>query len=294
MTVRQLEYLVALDREKHFGRAAVACHVSQPALSGAVSALERELGMPLVRRGRRFEGFTPEGERVLPWARRALSDLQGLDQEVSRLRGGLEGTLRIGAIPTALPTSPLVTTRFRELHPRMRIRLESMTSQEIEQGLRSGELDAGLTYLDNEPLPDVRSTALWRERYLLVIGADSSLANAVTVSWATASQLPLCLLTPDMQHRRIVDSAFTAAGVKPEPAIETNSVSTLIAHARSGSPGITAQTWLATHPLPAGLRALPLVQPVIEHTIGLVTQRGTQQTPVVTELLAHAASLAEG
>jgi len=101
MFARQLEYLVALDRERHFGRAAATCHVSQPALSEAVRSLERELGVPLVRRSRRFEGFTPEGERVLRWAQRAVADLRGLEQEASRLRGGLDGTLRIGAIPTS-------------------------------------------------------------------------------------------------------------------------------------------------------------------------------------------------
>lgn len=291
MFLRQLEYLDALDREQHFGRAALACHVSQPALSNAIGNLERELGVPLVRRGRRFQGVTPEGRRVLAWARRVLRDLHGLEQEASRLRGGLEGTLRLGAIPTALPASTLITTRFRVLHPRMRIQLRSMSSREILLGLATGELDAGLTYIDNEPLGDVRTKALWREHYLVLTPASGPLSTAPTVSWAAAAELPLCLLTPDMQHRRIVDAAFAAAGVTPTPVLETNSVSTLIAHARSGLSGITAHTWLVTHRLPAGLGAFPLVDPVVEHTIGLISPSGTQSNPVVTELLALSAPL---
>src|ERR1044072_2239463 len=106
MFIRQLEYLPALDRERHFGRAAAACHVSQPTLSTGIRGLERELGVPLVRRGREFEALTPEGELILGWAQRALADLESLKQEASRLRGGLEGALRIGAIPTALAASP--------------------------------------------------------------------------------------------------------------------------------------------------------------------------------------------
>lgn len=286
MSLRQLQYLDALAREQHFGRAALACHVSQPALSAAIRSLERELGVPLVRRGRRFEGVTPEGQRVLVWARRVLGDLDGLDQEVSRLRGGLAGTLRLGAIPTALPASTLLTTRFRQRHPRMRIQLRSMTSREIADGLTTGELDAGLTYLDNEPLADVRSSALWREHYLLLAPVEGPLSAGVTISWAAASELPLCLLTTDMQHRRIVDAAFASAGVTPDPVVETNSVSTLIDHARSGLPGVTAQTWLVTHHLPAGLRAAPLVEPVVEHTIGIVALSSAQPAPVVSELLA--------
>lgn len=283
--LRQLEYLVALDRERHFGRASAACHVSQPALSSALQRLEEELGVPLVRRGRRFEGFTPEGERVLVWARRALADTEGLEQEVQRLRGGLEGTLRLGAIPTSLSASTLVTSRFRRQHPRMRVEIRSMTSREIAAGLEAGELDAGLTYLDSEPLQNVATVALWRERYFLVRTAHVLSAAAPTITWAEASKLPLCLLTPDMQHRRIVDAAFAAAGVDPQPVIETNSVSTLIAHARTGLPGITAHTWLNAHPMPDDVRAVLLVAPEIEHSVGLVSRPEGRQSPVVAELM---------
>jgi DNA-binding transcriptional LysR family regulator len=237
----------------------------------------------LVRRGREFEALTPEGELILGWAQRALADLESLQQEASRLRGGLEGTLRIGAIPTSLPLSPIITARFRERHPRMRVRLMSMNSRQISHGLEHGEIEAGLTYLDNEPLARVDAVPLWRERYLLVTAADAAFGASVT--WAEAASLPLCLLTPDMQHRRIVDGAFAAAGAAPNPAVETNSVSTLIAHARAGLPGITADTWLDANPLPDGLRAIPLVEPEIEHTIGLVTTTLIERTPVITELL---------
>jgi DNA-binding transcriptional LysR family regulator len=283
MFIRQLEYLAALDRERHFGRAATACHVSQPTLSAGIRSLERELGIALVRRGREFEDLTAEGELILGWAQRTLADLESLKQEASRLRGGLEGTLRIGAIPTSLPLSPRITARFRERHPRMRVRLMSMSSRQIAHGLEHGELEAGLTYLDNEPLARVDAIPLWTERYLLVTAAGTGFGASVT--WAEAAELPLCLLTSDMQHRRIVDSAFGAAGATPSPAVETNSVSTLVAHARAGLPGITAQTWLEANPLPDDLRAIPLVDPVIEHTIGLVTSTAVERTPVISELV---------
>ncbi len=287
MLLRQLEYLTALDHERHFGRAADSCHVSQPALSAALSRLEDELGVPLVRRGRRFEGFTPEGERVLVWARRTLADAEGLAQEVQRLRGGLEGTLRLGAIPTSLGATVRITTRFRSRHPRMCIEVRSLTSREIAAGLRAGKLDAGLTYVDNEPLENVRALPLWREHYS-VVGAG---ARAATISWAKAAELPLCLLTQDMQNRRIVDAAFAAAGTTPSPVIETNSVSTLIAHARSGLSAVAADTWLLAHPLPPDMRAIPLVDPVVEYTIGLVASAASPASPMVVELLSSFAPL---
>jgi DNA-binding transcriptional LysR family regulator len=164
----------------------------------------------------------------------------------------------------------------------MRIRLVSMTSRQIAYGLEHGEIDAGLTYLDDEPLALVDTVALWRERYLLVTAADAELGDEGTVPWSVAATLPLCLLTPDMQHRRIVDRAFFAAGAVPEPAVETNSVSTLVAHARFGLPGVTAHIWLDA----SDLRAIPLVDPVIEHTIGLVVSNSVERTPVIAELLS--------
>jgi DNA-binding transcriptional LysR family regulator len=282
--LRQLEYLTALDRERHFGRAAQTCHVSQPALSAAVGRLEAELGVALVRRGQRFEGFTPEGERVLVWARRALAGAEGLEQEVQRLRDGLQGTLRLGAIPTSLSGSIHITSRFRRRHPLMRIEIRSMSSREIAAGLQAGKLDAGLTYLDNERLTDVHTLALWHERYLLVCTGDG--VAATTIAWAAAAELPLCLLTSDMQHRRIVDAAFAAVGQIPRPVVETNSVSTLIAHARTGLAGVTADTWLLAHPLPPEVRSIPLVDPVIEHTIGLVARAQGHPSPLVAELMS--------
>jgi DNA-binding transcriptional LysR family regulator len=289
--LRQLEYLAALDRERHFGAAARACHVSQPALSTAIRALERELGVPLVRRSGRFEGFTEEGERVLVWARRALTDVRSLNQEVDRLRSGLQGTLRIGAIPTALTASTLITSRFRHAHARMRVQLHSMTSHGIAHGLEHGELDAGLTYLDNEPLADVETLGLWRERYLVVGSPEQVGTNTTSMTWGAASSLPLCLLTPDMQNRRIMNDAFAQAGVVPQAMVETNSISTLVAHAGAGLAAVIAHSWLHAIPLPPRLRAVPLVQPTVRHVVGLLAAKRRQQTPIVSELMSLFAPL---
>src|SRR5580765_2676170 len=113
MLLRQLEYVTALAREGHFARAAAACHVSQPALSAGIRKLEAELGVQVVQRGQRFEGFTPEGAEVLRWAQRMLAEQEALRQELATMRGGLSGVLRLGAIPTALSVASLLTTPLR-------------------------------------------------------------------------------------------------------------------------------------------------------------------------------------
>src|SRR5246127_3195224 len=103
---RQLEYFVALARERHFARAAAACYVSQPALSEAIRKLEQELNVPLVNRDHTFQSLTPEGERLVVWARRILADHDALQQEVSAMRSGLAGRLRLPGHRPRPPHAP--------------------------------------------------------------------------------------------------------------------------------------------------------------------------------------------
>ena len=224
-----------------------------------------------MRRAQRYEGLTPEGERVLEWARRILADVGGLDDELGALRGGLTGQLRIGAIPTSLPSLSLLTTPLCASHPGITVAIHSLNSRQIEQGLHAFELDLGATYLDSEPLTGVRTTPLYKEHYVLMTSASGPLAARDEVTWADASTLPLCLLTGDMQNRRIVDSIFHEAGAEPRPTIETNSISTLFAHVRDGPwSSVMAHAWLHVFDVPAGLKAIPLVRPATTRTIGLV------------------------
>ena len=102
--IDKLDFILALAREKHFGRAAEASGVTQPTLSAGIKQLEQQMGVLLVNRGSRFQGFTPEGERVLEWARRIVGDSRSMREEINSLRHGLTGRLRIAAIPTALAT----------------------------------------------------------------------------------------------------------------------------------------------------------------------------------------------
>jgi DNA-binding transcriptional LysR family regulator len=152
-------------RERHFGRAALACNVSQPALSGGIRSSEQELGLVIVQRGRRFEGFTPEGERVLAWARRVLADCEGLPQEASASERNPVGTLRLGAIPTTLALVPLLTESCLQQFPRMRHEIHTLSATESLQRIRNFELDIGLSYLEDNRLGDFVTVPLFREPY---------------------------------------------------------------------------------------------------------------------------------
>src|ERR1700749_1759256 len=107
--IDKLEYLLALAQEKHFGRAAESCSVSQPSLSLGLKHIEETLGVLLVQPGSRFIGLTPEGQRTLEWARRIVGATRAMRQEIKALKHGLAGRMRIAVIPAALPMAAIVT-----------------------------------------------------------------------------------------------------------------------------------------------------------------------------------------
>jgi DNA-binding transcriptional LysR family regulator len=168
MFIRQIHYLLALSKTGHFGRAAEACHVSQPALSSAIQHLEEELGITLVQRGQRFHGFTADGERLLKWARILAQDWESMRQEAAQCHRQLTGALRLGAIPTTLAVTPLLTEPFQRDYPGVGVTLISLSYDELIRQLDDFELDLGLTYLDDPRLKGFRTLPLYRERHVLL------------------------------------------------------------------------------------------------------------------------------
>ncbi|QCI69380.1 LysR family transcriptional regulator [Phreatobacter stygius] len=284
--IKQLIYLDALAREKHFRRAAEACNISQPTLSTAIAQLEEELGVLIVERGRQFKGLTKEGEVVVAHARRILAESDLLKQSIAELRQGVSGRLRLGAIPTALPMVAHITGPFSARFPEVSLTVLSLTSQEIQSRIDNFELDVGLTYLDNEPLERVVSKPIYQESYVLLMREDSAMAARSEVTWEEAAKLKLCLLTSDMQNRRIIDGIFRSVGQMPVPTMETNSIFNLCSHAGLlGISSIVSRQLLEFFGIPLGTRALPLVQPDAQRTIGLIVADRQPIAPLARNLL---------
>jgi DNA-binding transcriptional LysR family regulator len=287
--IDKLEFLLALAREKNFGKAAEQCGVSQPTLSAGIKQLEDTLGVMLVQRSSRFLGFTAEGERVLDWARRIVGDSRAMRQEVHALKHGLAGHLRIAAIPTALAMVSALTTPYRAKHPNVRFTILSRTSIEVLSMLENLEVDAGLSYIDNEPLGKVQSIPLYAEQYRLLTSADSPLGDRAQVTWAEVGSIPLCLLTPDMQNRRIINRLLREAGTEPQPTLESNSMIVLFSHVRTGRWASVMPEKLAdTLGLTERLRSIPIVAPEAVHSIGLIVPNREPMTPLTAGLVAEA------
>ena len=290
-----LRYLAALDEHKHFGRAAAACHITQPALSNALRALEEEFGTAIVKRGRSFGGFTAEGERVLASAQRMLHERELLQQDLNSVAGKPQGTLTIGAVPTAMPVAARFSAMLHARHPGISPVVRSMSSSELEQGLENLSLDMGLGYTERlaHYSPRLRHVPQYTEHYFLVRKAGLAHSEQMQIgpkmTWAEAAKLPLCLLTREMYNRTIVDKAFLDAGMPIKPVIETNSILTLALSVVVGDvcsvlPGALIGAVRGYREL----EALPLVSPEVRTAIGFMIQGGDRTSRTLDAALTMA------
>ena len=298
-----MRYLVALEQQRHFGRAASACHITQPALSNAIRALETELGVAIVRRGRSYEGLTAEGERVLASANRLLHEQELLHQDLHSTQDAPRGSLSIGAVPTTIPVAARFAARLQACHSGIKPIVRSLSSHEIESGLANLSLDIGLGYTDRGG----KFTALpqYVEQYFLLrraavgavagaadgvaVGSASALQLGAALSWRDAAALPLCLLTPEMHNRSIVDAAFREAGCEVTPAMQTNSIVSIVFSVLDGEvctvlPG-ALMALARGHP---GLEARPLREPDVRTPIGFMVATGTRHSRALAAALALA------
>ena len=306
MISRKYHYLIALAREKHFGRAAAACHVSPSTLSAAIRDLETELGVAVVERGKQFAGLTPEGRSVVEYAQRMTASAEDLKQELCRLRDGLTGRLRLGVIPTALTVVAALTSSFARRHANVTAEVLSLATDEILARLRRFELDAGIVYVESARVAALDIVPVWHERHVLLTGVAGRFAGRDTVSWAEAATAPLCLLTPDMQNRKTIDAVFADVGAaspcvpgttlrgQVTAMLETNSIVSILAHVGSGHwSSIVPRSVLEQVGTPPGVVAIDLIDPAVDWATGLVTLPREPQPPMVAALVVEARALAE-
>lgn len=292
MLLRHLRYFAALARERHFARAAATCNVSQPTLSGAIARLESELGARLVVRRRRFVDLTTEGRLVLDGALRLIEDEDSLRQGLAGLRGGLTGVLRLGVIPAAMPIVGMLVEPFCAAHPAATVEIRSLSSKAIQADLHDLALDAGLTYLDNEPLSQVRRMPLYVERYLFATAVGGALAGRAQVSWREAAGQRLCLLSDDMQNRRILDAVFDRQQVEFHPDVVSNSFLALLSQLRTGAwSSIVPHSFARLFGAQPDLVLIPLVDPLPLQSVGLVTSDRDPLPPMASAIAACARSV---
>jgi DNA-binding transcriptional LysR family regulator len=289
MFMRQLTYLVALDKHRHFGRAAESCHVSQPALSTGLSELERELGITIVKRNRTFRGITPEGERVIAWARQMLASLEGLRQEAELIRSVPGGHLAIGAVPSAIYPTTLLGARFRDVIAGLTLNVQSLSTQEILRRIKEHDLHFGLTYADAEADDACEFLPLFTERYVLVADEQASLPR--DLNWSDVAEFPLCLLSQDMRNRRMLDEVFARFNAKPKVVVESNAIRLMLAEAVSGRAYSVMPLSALPIPLTAAGVRIHTINPEQSADICLIRLKRESQPPLSDAAWKLAASI---
>lgn len=285
LDLKDLDCLIALTRHRHFAKAADELGMSQPAFSMRIRHLEDRLGTQIVKRGNRFQGLTPEGETIVWHARIIHDQVRALEDEVRAARGEVVGTLILAAIPTATAFAARLANQLRQSHPGIQVRIDSASSQAIQQGVDEGRFDAGLTYSEGVSGDLMKVEELYIEEYALFVPDTLTVSDAAEITWQAAAELPLILLEPEMQNRRILDNIFAEVGAAPDIIAESNGLISAIAMAREGMGATVLPKVLvdALGGVPGG-SLLELVEPEVGKPVSLVTPIRAQSILVVDAL----------
>ena len=234
MDIKQLHYLCALAEHRHFGRAAQACCVTQPTLSMRLRQLEQDLGVALVCRGKQFEGFTPEGERVLARAQGLLGQYNNLRLEVDAMKGRLTGTVRLGLVPLSCMDLSPVLAGLRHRHQGVAFEINDMTADAILDSLNQNTLDIGGGFFEPEVLNRFDSLVLPEQGVVVACSPDWSRRLPAQPEPQDLQGLPLCLPKAGMYFRQYLDTQFTRQGIVLEPVLTSDSVYRLMHWVQAG------------------------------------------------------------
>lgn len=283
--LRDLECLIALARHQHFAKAAQHCGLSQPAFSMRIRALEDRLDTRIVKRGNRFQGFTPEGEAVLEHAKTIIGQVRAMEQDMRRASGVIQGSLTLGVIPTAAAYAAQLAQRLKAQHTGIQTRIETANSFAVQQGVDNGSFDAGLTYTDDVS-DSLTARPLYDESYVLLVPPSLMDAHMSEITWTKAAALPLVLLERDMRNRRIIDAVFRDLAVQPDVVAETDGFSAALTMtvAGMGATVIPRGMWQALAPV-GTIQAIPLTEPVLEKNIALVLRKTGSVVPTANALV---------
>jgi len=289
MFIRQFHYLVAIAEERHFGRAAQRCNVTQPSLSSAIKHLELELGVPIFLRGRgqRFQGLTAEGERVAILARSILAYCDAMRKEIALMRNDLTGNLRLGAMPSMSPVLPFMLQIVREKYPGLKVDVQFIGNEAMKIGLNNFSLDVALTYLDKADLGRKNTLPIYTEQLSLLVPDIPMFKSHKTITWREAANLPLAMLRPSMHERRFVDQVFKSVGCAPVARVESESILHLMFQVQfTELCTIIPSHFLHAPGLHRGTRALPLVDPIVSQEVGLFWAEGEIVLPMASAFVS--------
>jgi LysR family transcriptional regulator, hydrogen peroxide-inducible genes activator len=272
MTLTDLRYIVALARERHFGRAAEKCFVSQPTLSVAVKKLEDELGVILFERSPQEVRVTPTGEQVVAQAQRVLSEAAQLAEIASAGKNPLAGPLRLGVIYTIGPwLLPKLVPLLHERAPEMPLLLEENYTHRLLEKLKAAELDVAILALPVDE-PGLVAQPVYDEAFRALVPANHPWTKLKTVDPERLLEQPLLMLGRGNCFRDQVLDLCTRAGEGGPQVLEGSSLET-IRHMVASGVGITVMPATAVDEIDRSdplLRVRPFIEPTPTRRVGMV------------------------
>lgn len=281
MTLAQLQYLAALDTHRHFGKAATACNVTQPTLSGQLRRLEDELDVELIDRSRQPVVPTAAGERIVEQARRILAARNQLTVLAEEAQDRVAGTLRIGLLPTLAPyLLPLVVPALNEAYPDVTLMVREWPTTELLDAVHTDTLDAALIATE-EAGPDLHDHVLFAEPFVGYVAPSHRLGDREVLTPSDLWLDDLWLLSEGHCFRDEVLQICGAMPSSPQPGVqfESGSLETLV-HLVRHTGGMTLLPALATCHMAADDQAtylLPFTEPAPSRHVRLVRRRSHKQ-----------------
>jgi LysR family cyn operon transcriptional activator len=275
--LRHIRYLLAVAEYRNFTRAADSLHISQPALSQQIRQLETEIGGQLFDRSGREVRLTDFGNAYIEYARRALLDLEAGQRALHDVRDLSRGRLRLAFTPTFTEylVAPVIE-RFHSTYPNIAIEMTELSLEAIESGLSADQIDLAIGFTDIRS-DDIEAEALFQERMTLIVSDGHPVAeHGAAVVPAQLATLPLALLSGQFVSRFYVDSYFESQGIKPNVAIQANSISGVLKIVRRGI--IATLLPSALHYEHRDLKYLALDPPFPARTVALLKRKGAYQT----------------
>ena len=286
MNIRTLEYIAAVAKTRHFGRAAEHCRISQPTLSRQVSKLEDYLGIRLFERGGRQVLPTPAGRPIIEKAQHILHEFNALKDAARHARSPDRWLLKLGVFPTLAPyLLPQAVPLLRRHYPELRLRLVEEKTGVLIERLQEGELDLALLAL---PLTeqDLQQTRLFREPFLMAVSRSHPLAGRRRIRPADLAENDLLLLDEGHCFRDQALAVCKMAGARENSAFRATSLETL-KHMVATEAGITLMPEMAADPADTAVKYIPFVRPQPTRTIGLVWRRGAPGGTFFQKIAEH-------
>ena len=273
VTLKQVRAFVAVVQSSSFAEAATLIHLSQPALSSAISVLETAVGGRLLTRTTRTFALTPEGESFYPVALSLLADWDGALDNLHNRFALREGKISIAAMPSFAGNQlPIAIRNFKDAYPAVKITLNDVIAEEVVAMVRSGRVELGISFDPGES-DDLIFTPLFEDRFVAVLPVGHSLLKQKRVSASTLLKSDFITLQAPSRVRELIEREFSSQDLALLPAFETHQLTTIGRMVANGL-GVSVVPSLCQQQMyELGAHCLPLVKPSIRQQVGIITNR---------------------